>query len=230
MKNELLLDFNVSVLQESYEGILWLKLVHRRKCFTLLPCVCYLPPENSSRRIDVNAFFDSLLSDFFVFQNIGKPFICGDFNSRCGDLEDTIAGIDDITHRKVIDYKTNYYGERLIAFLINTNMCFLNGRCDENFDSFTSVSTKGSSVVDYCIVTHDDLSIFHDFRVNSPIDLITAIPGLQQAAVCGIPDHALLTWKIATDFPHPQNCIANDSSSANCYNRFDLSNVPGSFN
>lgn len=73
------------------------------------------------------------------------------------------------------------------------------------------------------------MSIFHDFRVNSPIDLITAIPGLQQAAVCGIPDHALLTWKIATDFPHPQNCIANDSSSANCYNRFDLSNVPGSF-
>ena len=119
MKNELFVDFNVSILQESYEGILWIKLAHKTEGFTLLPCVCYLPPENSSRRIDVNAFFDSLLSDFYVFQNIGKPFIFGDFNSRCGDLEDFIAGVDDITARKVTDYKANYYGERLIEFLIN---------------------------------------------------------------------------------------------------------------
>ena len=114
VKNEIFVDFNVSVLKESYEGILWLKLVHKTENFTLLPCVCYLPPENSSRRIDVNEFFDNLLSDFYVFQSTGTPLICGDFNSRCGDLEDFIAGIDDIAPRNVIDFKTNYYGERLI--------------------------------------------------------------------------------------------------------------------
>ena len=48
--------------------------------------------------------------------------ICGDFNSR--GLEDFIAGIDEIAPRKVIDHKINNYVERLVEFLINTNMCF----------------------------------------------------------------------------------------------------------
>ena len=56
IKVELLNYFDVSVLDDTSEGILWLKLV------TLLHCVCYLPPENSSRRIDVNTYFDSLLT------------------------------------------------------------------------------------------------------------------------------------------------------------------------
>ena len=186
-------------MKNSYEGILWLKLVHETEKFALLLCVCYLPPENSSRRIDVNEFFDNLLSDFYVFQNTGTPFICGDFNSRCGDLEDFIAGVDGIMPRNMIDFKTNYYGERFIEFLTNTNMCILNGRFGQKFDNFTSVSTKGSSVVDYCIVTHDDLSVFHDFRVTSPFDLINTFPDLCQAASSGVPDHALLSWKIATE-------------------------------
>ena len=229
VKNEIFVDFNVSVLKESYEGILWLKLVHKTENSTLLPCVCYLPPENSSRRIDVNEFFDNLISDFYVFQSTGTPLICGDFNSRCGDLKDFIAGIDDIAPRNVIDFKTNYYGERLIEFLTNTNMCMLNGRFDQNFDNFTSVSVRGSSVVDYCIVTHDDLSMFHDFRGTSPVDLITAITDLRQAASSGVPDHALLSWKIATDFLQVQNYTDKKSFSTNFYDKFDLSKVPGSF-
>ena len=66
-------------------------------------CVLFLPLENSSRRIDVNEFFDNLLSDFYVFQNTGTPFICGDFSSRCGDLEDFIAGVDGI-HTQECDW------------------------------------------------------------------------------------------------------------------------------
>ena len=156
--------FDISVLDDTTEGILWLQFRHKSDNFTLLPCVCYLPPENSSRRVDVNTFLDTLLVNMYAYQNLGSIFICGDFNGRCGDLEDFIPGADSIEHRDVVDQKTNYYGEILIEFLINTNMCILNGRnCIKN--DFTSVSVKGLSVVDYCLVRHDALSTFGTSRL-----------------------------------------------------------------
>ena len=68
VRNDLFLDFNVSVLDDNNEGILWLKLTHKSENFTILPCVCYLPPKNSSRYFDVNNFFDNLLSDIYRYQ------------------------------------------------------------------------------------------------------------------------------------------------------------------
>ena len=62
------------------------------------------------------------------YQNDGDISICGDFNSRCSDLEYFIAGVDDVPQRNVVDFKTKSYGEILIDFLINTNLCILNGR------------------------------------------------------------------------------------------------------
>ena len=38
-------------------------------------------------------------------------------------------------------------------------MCILNGR-DFIKNDFTSVSVKGSAVVDYCLVNHENLSSF----------------------------------------------------------------------
>ena len=118
------------------------------------------------KHVDVNDYLDNLLTDFYQFQYNGLVFICGDFNSRCGDLEDFIVGIDDIVSRSVKDFKLNLYGERFIEFLISTNMCMLNGRVDNDQDNFTLVSTQGSAVVDYCIVTHSNFSQFSDFRVT----------------------------------------------------------------
>ena len=78
-------------------------------------------------------------------------YVYGDFNVRCGDLNDFIRGVDCIPDREIIDFHLNKYGELLIDFLINTNMCFLNGRGKNN--DFTSVSTNGRAVVDYCFVS-----------------------------------------------------------------------------
>ena len=40
-----------------------------------------------------------------------------------------------------------------MEFLINTNMCISNGR-NHSKNDFTSVSVKGSSGVDCCLVSH----------------------------------------------------------------------------
>ena len=97
----------------------------------------YLPPENSSRSIDVNSFFETLLHNMYEYQNLGITLICGDFNSRCSDHEDFIAGVDCIPNRHVVDFKSNSYGDHLIQFLIDSNMCMLNGRnCIHNDFNF----------------------------------------------------------------------------------------------
>lgn len=45
------------------------------------------------------------MSEFYIFQIIGMPIMCGDFYVRCGDPEDFVAGIDDIIPRNEIDFK-----------------------------------------------------------------------------------------------------------------------------
>ena len=54
----------------------------------------------------------------------------------------------------------------------------LNGRCGIKND-FTSVSVKGSSVVDYCFVSHENLSAFQDFEVIRAVDLISRLTNMK---------------------------------------------------
>jgi hypothetical protein len=109
----------------------------------------------------------------YEVQNSGPFFICGDFNSRCCDENDYITGVDDICPRDVVDFKCNTYCNTFIDFLIIIDCCILNGRKFLNND-FTCISTKGCSVVDYCIVPYDYLNIFDKFCVTRANDLVSA--------------------------------------------------------
>ena len=82
--------------------------------------------------------------------------ICGDFNARCSNVEDFIAGVDDIPERNVSDFISNKYGELLCEFLIDTSCCLLNGR-NHIGNNFTCIRPQGASVVDYSIIPHEDL-------------------------------------------------------------------------
>ena len=64
----------------------------------------------------------------------------------------------------------NSHGKALINFLKCTNMCILNGRFGG--DAFTSVSNKGLSVVDYCLVQIEYFSKFANFKVHSMPDIV----------------------------------------------------------
>ncbi len=91
-------------------------------------CACYLPPEGSTRNSDPEEFFDTLLSQVFMYQQLGVFYICGDFNSRIGYVQDYIEGVDQIPEREVIDFTRNQYGKKFEEFLISSNCCILNGR------------------------------------------------------------------------------------------------------
>ena len=73
--------------------------------------MCYLPPEDSSSNVNAQEYYDNLLAQFYRYKDIGIAYMCGDFNSRIGDLEDYIEGTDDVPPRNVTDYTKNKYGE-----------------------------------------------------------------------------------------------------------------------
>lgn len=100
VRDDVINMFDVSILDDEYEGILWLKLQsieNKDDCFCI--CVCYLPPENSTRAVNVNEFYDTLLTQIYTYQNLSIQFICGDFNSRVSDMDDYIAGVDILSER-----------------------------------------------------------------------------------------------------------------------------------
>ena len=51
-------------------------------------------------------------------------------------------------------------------------MCVLNGRFRESDNNFTSVSSKGKSIVNYICVPHDNFPEFQSFQVISPSSLV----------------------------------------------------------
>ena len=71
-----------------------------------------------------------------------------------------------LTERDVIDYIVNGYGEIFFEFLLNANC--LNGRnyYHNDFTYVQNVSTKGSSVVDYCVIPYENLRHYANFEVK----------------------------------------------------------------
>ena len=108
--------FDIHMVDKSYEGILWLKLQEKRGDYQMHVCVCYLPPDNSTRNVDVYDFFNTLTSQIYTFQEMSSVFICGDFNSRTSNLDDYNAGVDSVPVRDVIDYKSNKY---MVIYFVN---------------------------------------------------------------------------------------------------------------
>ncbi|VDI61349.1 Hypothetical predicted protein [Mytilus galloprovincialis] len=137
------------------------------------------------------------MSNIYTIPN-GSPFyLCGDWNSRVSDIEDYIQGIDFLPERNVVDFTPNSYGDLFCEFLSNINCCILNGRNFINND-YTFVSTRGSSVVDYCVVPYEKLAFFQNFEVIRARTLIEENAAVGSYDPKHIPDHSLLCWTFVT--------------------------------
>jgi hypothetical protein len=55
--------FDINVVEDNYEGIMWLQFKERSSGDVFYCCVCYLPPIESTRDVDVHEFLYSLLCD-----------------------------------------------------------------------------------------------------------------------------------------------------------------------
>ncbi|VDI50696.1 Hypothetical predicted protein [Mytilus galloprovincialis] len=137
-----------------------------------------------------------------MYQNLGKLYIVGDFNSRCSDTSDFIEGVDEIPSRETIDQGSNANGDLLIDFLVDCNICMINGR--KGKQDFTCISKRGKSVVDYIFTTHENLNSCIDFNVKTMSDITDSLD-LQECSQ--IPDHSVLQAVIKREASVPHNTL-----------------------
>ncbi|CAC5376127.1 unnamed protein product [Mytilus coruscus] len=148
VRNDFADQFSIEIVESSKDGIMWIRFTEKncvQNCFYVF--VVYLPPENSSRAVNAQEFFDNIISDIYTNPNENMFYLCGDWNSRCGDMLDYIPDVDSLPERHVVDFKCNTYGSIFCDFLSYVSCCIPNGR-NMTQNDFTYVSTRGSSVVD----------------------------------------------------------------------------------
>ncbi|CAG2256686.1 unnamed protein product [Mytilus edulis] len=169
-----------------------LKLENRTNDSNFLVFACYLPPENSSRGRDAPSFFAHLLAQIYLNDECDAILLTGDFNSRIGSLPDTLNDIDCVPMRNTIDKSINQHGHEFIDFLNESKFCVLNGRF-QGCDNFTSISTRGKSVVDYICVPHDVFDKCKKFEVLTAESIVNnnSLFGLL-GGKSRLPDHSVL--------------------------------------
>ena len=202
VRNSLFDLFEINVVDRTYDGILGILLKSKLTDHDIVIYTVYLSPENSLWGRNATDFYSHLVGQVYLSFDNDAVFVCGDFNSRIGEVSDIISDIDRISHRAVIDKNINQHGHAFVDFLIDSEMCVLNGRFFEDCDNFTSVSTRGRSVVDYIDVPHDCFNSCENFEVISP----TSINENKLQSLLGdrsrVPDHNFLrfTYKYTASF------------------------------
>ena len=150
IRNDLLTQFKVAIVDISMEGLLGISLTHRTSGVSVAVFVCYLPPTTSVWGRDSDSFFAHLLGQMYLCSDYDHIILCGDFNARVGNESDTIPDIDsDLGPRNAIDNVKSGHYESFLEFVKDSRMCLVNGRVTPEFDKFTCVSTRGKSVVYY---------------------------------------------------------------------------------
>lgn len=185
-------------------------------------CLCYVPPENSSRQTLIETHtFDRLL-DFItqLYVNVSDDFnfvLCGDLNAHTSDLPDFVANdtfnenllpedyISDshITRCSQDKGRVNNNGLILLDLCKQTGMRIVNGRFDKDLmGRYTHVGARGSSVVDYVLTTQAMLNNIQSFSVGEP-NIMS--------------DHCIVNFSLSFCKPNEIHSEAN-TSTAPCSN------------
>ena len=114
--------------------------------------------------------------------------LVGDFNARTGNLQDVITN-DQIPIRRNCDQGTpTKRGQRFIEFVIENQLCILNGRV-KGVNNFT----RKHSVLDYVLVRHEDYENITYFEVIDCEKLVKDRSLIRQGS--RLPDHnAIVFW------------------------------------
>lgn len=193
VRNSVLEQFYVKIVDKSVDRLLCLRFENRVTLHSFALISCYLPPETSTWGRNAECFFGHLLSLLYRL-DVDSFYLCGDFNARISNLKDYID-TDDISPRVALDLNSNKHGEAFIEFLKDAKCCVLNGRLNPSADNFTSVSVRGKAVVDYIVTPHSDIKSCLDMNVSTSSELVDKI-GSEALNLIGpqsrLPDHSVL--------------------------------------
>ena len=151
IKENLTQDFNVEIVDKSYDGILGVKFSHKSTDYTFVVFVSYLPPERSTRGRDAQSFFSHILSQVYLNYDSDALFVVGDLNSGIGNMPDASSDFDGIPQRTVLDKTINQHGHDFCDFLVEAKMCTLIGRFDSSLDNYTEAEQSWITYVSHTI-------------------------------------------------------------------------------
>ena len=174
VRTNILEVFDVAVISEKFEGILWIQLIQKSSTRNIGIRTCYLPPIGSSRGDQSVEFFDSIKALIIDNYHMDDFIICGDFNTQCGNMDET-SGLEGnpVPKRVAVDLSTNQLGKELIATLKALDLCILNGRFTPKDGSHTSIFSQGMSVVEYIITPVKSFTSLSNFKVLDPFQVAT---------------------------------------------------------
>ena len=135
-------------------------------------------------------FYNTLMAQVYLHWDGSPTLICSDFNGRIGTKQD--SSDETIRPHVAIDAVHKNQGEHLLQFLSDTRFCTVNGRFDIQRDNYTSISQRGSAVVDFIIVPGAQLNNISDFHVTTMTDALD-LYGITPHSRAKVPDHSSLT-------------------------------------
>ncbi|UYV60127.1 hypothetical protein LAZ67_1000053 [Cordylochernes scorpioides] len=128
----------------------------------------YLPPNElyQNNLVRLTKYMEKQITD-------GKELILiGDLNIRTGGLgglyNPTNLQLSLVSERKARDLVISPLAEGILEFLEDNSLTIINGRSTGDREGdFTFVSERGSSTIDYCIVSQGILEKISDFRIET---------------------------------------------------------------
>ena len=242
IKSELYRDYTVELTDKAYEGILAITLTNKHTDYKFAFITAYLPPVNSIYGRDSIQFFSHLTHLMYSFSDLDATYIAGDLNGRIGDKSDFIDGIDCVPARIAIDSQVLGHGDAILDFCNESKFCVINGRISPLNDNFTSLSNRGSAVVDYMLTPYDSLDTVCDFKV---VTMSSAVESLGTRGLLAVPskitDHSMLIIDVlvrdaeASAAPlrcrqsAPMHGAQSAGSGPALPPRFNIDNVPNDF-
>ncbi|CAC5423117.1 unnamed protein product [Mytilus coruscus] len=151
--------------KELNDGIILLKLDHNFFATDkdIFICFSYVPHERSNYYqlcdIDFHDIIESIVNNY---SDKGIVMVCGDLNSRIGELSDFLLSddldkyVESVEHvvnpiisdRHSMDKTVNAFGRKLLQMCFNTGLVVANGRlCNDKDGNFTFCTAKGRSVM-----------------------------------------------------------------------------------
>ncbi|UYV70295.1 hypothetical protein LAZ67_7002440 [Cordylochernes scorpioides] len=159
-------------LHSTEKDNIWISIFLSQNIGTDKPTAClifvYLPPNElyQNNLVRLTKYMEKQITD-------GKELILfGDLNIRTGGLgglyNPTNLQLSLVSERKARDLIISPLAEGLLEFLEDNSLTIINGRSTgDRKGDFTYVSERGSSTIDYCIVSQGILEKISDFRIET---------------------------------------------------------------
>ena len=160
----------------------------------------YLPPENSNYGRDAQKFFDYLLGQLYNY-SADDVILVGDLNAKIGKENDIVLEQINGPTRLTDQLTKNSHGQSFLEFLEGGHCCIANGRFGVNSSSCTSITSKGSSLIDSVYLPYKSFDIINKMEIVDTTDIFERL-NLHKMIGKGVsmPDHNIIKLGLNIQF------------------------------